>query len=240
MTKRSLLLIVLGIAIGASMGFAGFYPPATPSNITFKVLRTGKVYLDPQAGDIITWKNESGTAVKVSFPLASPCNEASPTATCTVKTPVPTGVFDYICKDSGGGVTCTDPGIDPDPGGGGLGPLTAPGPSVSGLTTSTQVVGLQVGCDSGGNVTVVDANSASPPTIKGGAIIQWTSPGQTFTIAGASLAGAAGACASSSLGSSGNAVQWCASKSGPATVSYTATVLACTGTKTKTFTLSLN
>ena len=239
MTKRSLLLIVLGIAIGASMGFAGFYQ-CPPNSITFKVLRTGKVYLDPKAGDVITWKNESGAPVKIffAFPPTSPCNEGNGTAICTVKTPIPTGIFDYTCKDTG--IICTDPGIDPDPGGGGLGPSIALGPSVSGLTTSDQVVGLQVGCDTSGNVSVVDSNSAStPPKINDGAIIQWTSPDKTFSISGTSLASA---CASSSL-VSGDAVQWCTSTSSPTAhplkVNYTATVSACTGKKSDTFSFSL-
>lgn len=237
MAKRSLLLIVLGIAIGASMGFAGFYQ--TTNNITFKILPTGKVYLAPKVGDVITWQLVSGAPVKIFFPFKSPCSDSPGSTTCHVTSPK--GIFDYTCKDTGGGgsVICTDPGIDPDPSC--CGPSGAPsgaGPSVSGLATNSEVTALQIGCSSG-KVSVVDSNSASSPTINAGGIVQWTSPDQTFTVSGTSLATA---CASSSL--TGD-VQWCNSTSSPTThpltVNYTVTVSGASAcpTPSGTFTFKL-
>jgi hypothetical protein len=230
MAKRSLLLIVLGIAIGASMGFAGFY---TPNQITFKILPTGKIYLAPVVGDKITWMRESGSPVQIFFPFSptKPCSEPNGSTTCTVTS---TGIFDYTCKDSasGGKVICTDPGIDPDPGCCAPHPAPPPPTPSPSLTTNSQIVSLQIGCDSSGKVSVLDSNSTPSPTINDGAIVQWTSPNKTFTISGISPASG---CASSSLT---GGVQWCTSTSSPATtVNYTVTVSgagACT-TPTGTF-----
>lgn len=234
MAKRSLLLFVLGIAIGASLGFGGFY---APNQITLKILRTGKVYLEPQQNDVITWKRESGGPVQISFPFGSPCSPSSPSGTCTVTNK---GIFDYTCKDSGGNVICTDPGIDPDPPC--CGPSTPPPATTSpSLTTNSEVAPLQIGCDSSGNVSVLDSNSNPSPTINDGAIIQWTSPDRTFNISAISPTSS---CVSSSL-VAGDPVQWCNSTSSPTThpftVSYQVTVTGnvCPKKNTGTFSFKL-
>ena len=183
MAKRSLLFIVLGIAIGASLGFVPPPPPGPPNHIFFTILPSGKLYLAPNKRDIIHWKRDSGTGpVNINFTSGNPCNEPNGSNTCTVK--VDSGYFDYNCTDNSGASICVDPGIEPGSGGDGIlprifGPAIA---SASGFNINSQVAAFQIGCDAGGNIAVRDYLGNAAPAINPGATIQWTSPSMEFNI----------------------------------------------------------
>jgi hypothetical protein len=177
MAKRSLLFIVLGIAIGASLGFVP--PPPSGRHITFKILSTGKLYLLTEPNDVIKWKHESGHPVHIRF-TNSPCNEANGSDTCSVISP--SGLFNYTCTDNAGNIACTDPGIEPGGGGDGTMRINPLAVSASGLNINSLVVALQIGCDSSGNLAVLDSTGKPAPAINSGALIQWTSPLTEFSV----------------------------------------------------------
>ena len=73
--------------------------------VVMQVQGGGKVFLHPQQGDVVQWKDSSGKAFPVTFPPigTSPCQEsANPTSTCTLKLG---GVYPYDCAG------CADPVI---------------------------------------------------------------------------------------------------------------------------------
>jgi hypothetical protein len=245
MTKRSLLFMVLGIAIGASMGFVPQPPPnpsGPPNHITFTILSTGKLYLAPNKRDIIHWKRDSGTGpVNITFTHGSPCDEPNGSSTCTVNTDQ--GYFLYDCTDNNGTSICVDPGIEPGSGGDGTtGPRrNIATNSVQGININSLVAALQIGCDSSGNVAVLDSFRNRAPAINAGSTIQWTSPSMQFKV---SEIGPAKSCVG---GTHEGPVQWCgttATERGkqPSTVKYHVQVSgpnACQKSKEGTFSFTL-
>lgn len=63
----------------------------------------GKVFLNPDQGDVLTWVGPRNQALVASFPHGTPCKEGSQTPTCTIN--VASGYYYYTCPG------CTDPGI---------------------------------------------------------------------------------------------------------------------------------
>jgi hypothetical protein len=70
---------------------------------TLQVQAGGKVFLNPNKGDKLTWVDSHHHGLPVTFPYGSPCAEGDNTTTCTIN--VPSGYFKYKCAG------CIDPGI---------------------------------------------------------------------------------------------------------------------------------
>jgi hypothetical protein len=215
------LSVLLGSAAKNAAQKTGSAPkPATTTtpNIKFTVLPTGKIYIRPKTGDVIQWVDENGRPVHIHFPHKErPCSEPDGKDTCTVTNT--TGLYNYSCQTTGGGVICQDPGIDPNSGGDGVSRFrqAAAGASATAPKTmsSKDITAMDIGCDDDGTLSVIDPNNPDPkgnpyPTIDDGSTIQWTTHGMTFSV---SSLDPSDACAVISIGS--DRVQWCDSVASP-------------------------
>jgi len=94
--KNSTLYLITALSLTLLAGCGG------SGKTTIQFLAGGKPVVYANKGEVVEWIGADGKALKVKFPVSSPCQEGSLTSTCTTQME---GAFPYDCTG------CSDPGI---------------------------------------------------------------------------------------------------------------------------------